>query len=135
MGRVIPIGLLAGLMWGCGTAVNLAPMPTVERTDQYWSVGVGPNRAVYGGVVVDLNVARKSIQTFPEHPRLAAVFLPASLIDLPFSAIGDTLTLPVMINASIMEYYHPRRRPNAEKVQADEGGLDVQIVESTESID
>ena len=91
---------VACLACGCGTAINLAPTIAAERTDQYMSVGIGPRRAIYGGVALDLAVAGRSIRNLPQHPRAAAVFLPAAVIDLPFSAIGDTLTLPMTIPAT-----------------------------------
>ena len=139
-GRTLSTVLLPCVLCGCGTAINLAPTASVQRSDQYWSARVGPKRAVYGGVALDLDVAGRSVRNFREHPRLAAVFLPASLIDLPFSAIGDTLTLPLTINGSTADNYDPQTQLDVERhdtksVLIDVGNGDIQIVEGTGAVD
>jgi uncharacterized protein YceK len=103
---------VACLACGCGTAINLAPTIAAERTDQYMSVSIGPRRAIFGGVALDLAVAGRSLRNLPQHPRAAAVFLPAAVIDLPFSAIGDTLTLPMTIPATLDRGIARRDVPN-----------------------
>jgi uncharacterized protein YceK len=80
------IGMLLAttlLLCGCGTARNL----TEEG---------GPH--VYGGISTDCDVACENY-----HSESVVVFfggLFCTIVDMPFSVIGDTLTLPYVIPAA-----------------------------------
>lgn len=110
---VASVALLNG---GCGTAVNtvwLAPFEGGQR--------------VYGGVRADLGVMRElasgetgmiaSGEPVKMEPgeRLRKLFFLS--LDLPLSAVGDTLTLPytipVSVRRGINEYYFPPETPKA----------------------
>jgi uncharacterized protein YceK len=103
--------LLVGmtLLSGCGTAANLLyiGLPTDDKLN------------VYGGVMVDAKVIRgsatdtlrpKGVQGFAASARDAVLMT----LDLPFSAVADTLTLPVTVPAAI-------QRRNRRADQADAG--------------
>lgn len=83
--RLALCSLALVILSGCGTAQNviLPKQPT----------------RVYGGVQRDLVKIGDGILPTPgaERPVLNAL---GGLVDLPFSAVGDTLTLPVTIPAS-----------------------------------
>ncbi len=86
MRTFLAVALLAST--GCGTVVNLVT-PAHEGK-------------VYGGVRNDLDLIEKIFEGQPSdtNPGGAAVMLMLAVIalpflDLPLSAIGDTLTLPI----------------------------------------
>jgi uncharacterized protein YceK len=86
--------LTAGL-GGCGTAANtlwLAPFEGGQR--------------VYGGVRTDMEIVRQSITGEPESkgqsPRDRCITAVALAVDLPLSAVGDTLTLPYTVPAALL---------------------------------
>jgi uncharacterized protein YceK len=89
--RPVVVALAALLLGGCGTFVNM--------TDQAPESMEGGRRAVYGGVRWDVEVAYPMGPSAASHnttwPTMPRFFF--FLFDLPSSAIGDTLTLPVTI--------------------------------------
>lgn len=94
-------------MSGCGTLFNVVnyeipPQPELS----IWKEGpvVAP-RKIYGGVALDGEIGKSWIED--------GIILPTVgiwLVDLPLSAVGDTLTLPLTIPAaidrSIENYYY-----------------------------
>jgi uncharacterized protein YceK len=103
---------LAGIT-GCGTTMNIAePNP----------LGGDPHRkpaeiTVYGGVVNDVRFAKTAAGHDGVAPKLLAA---AAVLDMPFSAIADTLTLPLTVAATtaraIRDYRAPREpRPLTEE--------------------
>jgi uncharacterized protein YceK len=91
---IVAVAMLALLpVTGCGTLANFPP-----------TLGSGsairPER-VYGGVRMDLYWISSCIIDPEPEPLLRLLFLPLYVLDLPFSAIMDTLTLPRTIQASL----------------------------------
>ena len=88
---------------GCGTMRNVSPPAT---SDSQPSVPV-PRKFVYGGVkddVAHLKAALVDIKQLPDSEKGVAVNVAsatAHAIDIPASAVADTLTLPITIPASI----------------------------------
>lgn len=85
------VALLGG---GCGTTINVTSYAPAE---------IGGQRAIYGGVVYDLENEYRALTT-PHPTAWFGIHLPmilAHLIDLPLSAIGDTVTLPVTVGETI----------------------------------
>jgi uncharacterized protein YceK len=89
--RHLPAPILALLLSGCGTYINL-PLQSVPFQD---------HAIVYGGVRVDL---AKFLPMFPLGTLLA-------LIDLPLSLAFDTLTLPLTVPSSLLYGWDPGSRP------------------------
>src|SRR5262245_48986038 len=78
----LPLLALAALSAGCGTATN-----------NVWLTPIEGGQRVYGGVQVDCEILRDEFREGRESgPRLRTLLF-ASL-DLPLSAVGDTLSLP-----------------------------------------
>lgn len=111
--------LVAFLSGGCGTAHNL-------NSSSGWSLPVGPGQEspptpsvtrVYGGVREDY-ASLTGMKWNDEYSFLNLFFIPLYLVDLPLSAVGDTLTLPLSIGAevtsSINNYYFPPKSPKSE---------------------
>jgi uncharacterized protein YceK len=90
-------GVAAVALWGggCGTFVNVTHFAPPE-------IG-GGQRLVYGGVVWDLEGEYRALTTrYPQYRlgvRLPMIFF--YLLDLPLSAIGDTLTLPITVGEAL----------------------------------
>jgi uncharacterized protein YceK len=77
---------------GCGTILNMHDRPWVP-TDE-------PPRQVYGGVKIDNKFGTQFRQRDPEggeYDLSNAALWVATVVDLPLSAIGDTLTLPLIL--------------------------------------
>jgi uncharacterized protein YceK len=89
---VAAVALLGG---GCGTLVNVTGFAPPE-------IG-GGQRLVYGGVVWDLEGEHRALTTpYPQYRlgvRLPMIFF--YLFDLPLSAVGDTLTLPITLGEAV----------------------------------
>ncbi|HEV3437272.1 MAG TPA: hypothetical protein VG122_07930 [Gemmata sp.] len=109
------VGLMAALLTGgCGTAVNtlgyeLNPpfrttTPQLEDTDTslhgtngtigpLWHVSEEHQKRIYGGVMDDIEILWAARSSMPQHDidPLWALF------DIPFSALGDTITLPYIL--------------------------------------
>jgi uncharacterized protein YceK len=98
--------IVASVATGCGTVHNL-----VHPTELAQEVTPGePVRQIYGGVNAEWTSLKKWDYE-PEAVPFALLFKAATCIDLPFTLIGDTLTLPYTIPAdvrrSIKEFYFP----------------------------
>lgn len=113
--------LLGPSLCGCGTVMNLrSPTSARKRSDI-----ATPRASVYGGVKLDAAAGRRSFQS--SDGRLGPLFAGGYVwgIDLPLSAVADTLTLPITVPASISrgvdEYYFPKPSQN---VAAEGGELD-----------
>ena len=85
---VLTLGAITLLAGGCGTVANTAVLPPEEGGKQ-----------VYGGVRVDWEAARHVVAEISgDYPRSPFLFVSGLLaVDLPLSAIGDTVTLPYTI--------------------------------------
>jgi uncharacterized protein YceK len=72
---------------GCGTVDNLClPNPEAGKVPLH----------VYGGVEADVDFLNED---HPKSEAVKAVFGPLTVIDLPLSFIGDTITLPITLGA------------------------------------
>ena len=89
---VAAVALLGG---GCGTLVNVTSYAPPE-------IG-GGQRLVYGGVLWDLEGEYRALTTpYPQyHLGVRLPMILFYLIDLPFSAVGDTLTLPITVGEAL----------------------------------
>ena len=93
MNRNLIASILCLGLCGCGTLHNVAPY------------GAGETR-VYGGVRGDLRQAKDSIQGAAQAKSLGdfagntGVGL-LSVLDVPLSAVGDTVTLPVTVKRAV----------------------------------
>lgn len=69
------------LLSGCGTVFNLSRPAELKPNpdDQGYNWGETPTMEYYGGVKINLGL-----------------FTPFMLVDLPLSAVADTLTLPIV---------------------------------------
>lgn len=92
LASVVASGSLAALS-GCGTLMNMQEHPNPNM----WLGDDIPGLRVYGGIRYDLATAGRTI---PDSTANAEVFL----IDLPFSLVTDTLTLPFTTCAAIERY-------------------------------
>jgi len=107
---------------GCGTLDNVSvryplPPPTVSEP---------PNR-IYGGVTADAKefwgLAKLGpVPILDPWAPVYAVQLFGSLIDIPFSAVGDTFTLPVTIPATIKRGYDSSGQTTAQATVAEDVG-------------
>ena len=89
------LALAAALtLGGCGTIGNLA-----GKDDTIYPLS--PEARVYGGVGADVNLFNMGRQPPGViYPWLRPVFVSFALLDLPLSAVGDTLTLPLTAYAT-----------------------------------
>jgi uncharacterized protein YceK len=86
---------------GCGTCVNVTNFAPEE-------IG-GGRRAIYGGVVWDVENLARAVTT-PQPRYWLGVNLPMIVehtIDTPLSAIGDTFTLPITVGQALGFYLPP----------------------------
>jgi uncharacterized protein YceK len=138
MGRQAARGLAAVLAFalgGCGTMNNLRPP---EKADKEAPAPVP--QAVYGGVGLDAQVGAKWLAAPFVAERLPQVSLLESAvdgtckvgigayvlaIDLPLSAVADTLTLPVTIPAALKKQAPSGLRAGAGRQKDPEDGYDV----------
>jgi uncharacterized protein YceK len=102
MGRIVhSVTLLFSLMLsGCGTMCNLAGAAIPGAEDAKLP-------AIYGGVQIDMafiNMPRDASKG-------AAEFLCWQLADVPFSFVGDTLTLPITIAIDRLRNPAPHSEP------------------------
>jgi uncharacterized protein YceK len=120
--------VLAPALGGCGTVVNCVS----------WNGPAG--REIYGGVKQDAQNGTShlaeafygpppSLSPYPEKPDTGNHLLTKSFcagcgigmlaVDLPISAVADTLTLPVTIPATLMKKPDkPKRKPPPKSIQA-----------------
>src|SRR5579871_4117070 len=83
--RLLGLAVFALLGGGCGTVGNLRPPGE--------SVAGDPEKRVYGGIRSDLDHVQYNLDS--SKPRmLFPLAVALGLFDLPFSFVGDTLTLP-----------------------------------------
>ncbi|HVJ84079.1 MAG TPA: YceK/YidQ family lipoprotein [Caulifigura sp.] len=120
MSRAVQILIVAPLaLAGCGTVLNVSPLVEIRHLEHF-ELTIGAPRSIYGGVQLDAAIASRALRKIPDRPMLATTFLVASVMDLPLSAVGDTLTLPVTIPQSIDRavdaYYFPE--PSDKVLQA-----------------
>ena len=100
MGRLALLALLGISASGCGTALNV-------RSDG--------QQKVYGAVQHDLECIRHNLDT--SKPRkLPVLSVAIGLLDLPFSLIGDTLTLPLTISATVRKREPPHKEAAPHRV-------------------
>ena len=91
------LGLTVVYLSGCGTAANLS------GGAQGWR-----NAQIYGGVLTDVKSTQEWVTSnwtnFADWQQDVGVMVGVGLIslDVPFSAIGDTLTLPITIPAVML---------------------------------
>src|SRR5262245_47387430 len=87
--RQAVLAVLAATLSGCGTVANL------------WSCCKSGDRAVYGGVAHSLRRAAEDAEEAArlDDPDCALHALGAGLmlVDVPLSAVADTLTLPITV--------------------------------------
>lgn len=112
---------------GCGTLLNVSPVATSDPE------GV-PHRFLYGGVQHDTERIKASIDDVKLYPDSQKALLTnigtASFhaIDTPLSAVGDTLTLPATIKASIdrgiADYYFPNQDSDPPTATPESPGID-----------
>jgi uncharacterized protein YceK len=126
--------VLAVALGGCGTMNNLRPP---EKGDKESPAPAGPS--VYGGVGLDAQVGAKWLAAAFMAERLPQVsFLESAVdstckvgigayvlaVDLPLSAVADTLTLPVTIPA-MRNKAQGRTPADAGHAKGPEEGYDV----------
>jgi len=103
---VVGMAFAAMPIVGCGTVNNLT-RPN-QLSQEY--APTEPVRQVYGGVRAEWSELNRWGYE-PEAVPFALIFKAATCIDLPFTVIGDTLTLPFTIAADVQrgisEYYFP----------------------------
>ena len=87
MTKRLLVGLVcvsAALASGCGTLLNTAHYPYASGGEE-----------IYGGVQLDYRVVAQ------EHQKRSATTVALALLDMPFSLVGDTLTLPYTVALSM----------------------------------
>ena len=131
MSRALRLSIAAlPLLAGCGTALNVSPLVQIRQLEHF-ELTISAPRSMYGGVQLDTAVASRAARKLADRPILATSFLVASVIDLPLSAIGDTLTLPITIPASIDravdDYYFPKGHEEHEPGQRANDSNDVAV--------
>jgi uncharacterized protein YceK len=82
--RIAMSALTALVASGCGTVANTL-----------WLDRDQGGKRVYGGVLADIEVARETSKAPPAKDSGLAIGLAA--LDVPFSAVADTATLPVTL--------------------------------------
>ena len=89
MKRAVILAVLASQLGGCGTLINFSQ----EHHDQ-------STVRIYGGVLSDLEALTIPFTRRLPNQSILMRFLhiPLGLIDLPFSILADTLTLPLTIS-------------------------------------
>jgi len=122
---------LAIVLTGCGTALNFH-----DGSNSLWLKNDEP-RKVYGGVSLDAQCGSSLlVEAVTEvEPICLAWGAWILAVDLPLSAVADTLTLPFTIPASIDrsidDFYLPRPKPagQTEKGQTEKGNGKEGIVD------
>jgi uncharacterized protein YceK len=93
---VLAVGIAVWLS-GCGTAANTL-----------WLLPMEGGMSAYGGVKADVEMVRGGVARAVDADSLdsfadAAYYTVVGAVDLPLSAVGDTLTLPVVLAAALKE--------------------------------
>jgi uncharacterized protein YceK len=147
MRRQTAVGLgavLAFALAGCGTVNNLRPQPKKDK-DNPNAEALG-GKGIYGGVGLDARVGAAMLAgafTTEAQPQeslmVSAMDAPCKVgvaawllaVDLPLSAVADTLTLPVTVPATLKNkgQANPPAKPARDK-DADEG-YDVDAPDDT----
>lgn len=91
----LAVPLLACLSSGCGTLINMQEHPPDATMQGAWPGDDVPTQRIYGGVRYDLAAAGDRASQDPFCP-----WLVQALLDVPFSLVGDTVTLPLTIWAT-----------------------------------
>jgi uncharacterized protein YceK len=105
--RMAALGLAVVYLSGCGTSANLS------GGAQGWR-----NAQIYGGVLTDVKSTQQWVTSnwtnFADWQQDVGTIVGVGLIslDVPFSAIGDTLTLPITIPAVLLRDSGPARNGN-----------------------
>ena len=86
--RLLLVALVSIPVCGCGTIINV-----VDGEDDVIPVRVTEPRSIYGGVATDLGYGTTLLNE--NSGRWIGLYL--LLVDLPASAVGDTLTLPITL--------------------------------------
>jgi uncharacterized protein YceK len=88
---------------GCGTVLNLRDFEnrSISRYSILKRGRVPTPKMVYGGVRMDAAVVGGYLQTSSIDPPAILLAGYVGLIDLPLSAVADTVTLPITIPAAI----------------------------------
>ncbi|HYT92246.1 MAG TPA: YceK/YidQ family lipoprotein [Gemmataceae bacterium] len=103
--RIIAAGLAiwaASALCGCGTLMNTSSEPPgMARPSN------GPTHQIYGGVRHDATLGSTLLLEGGKKPPV--LFLGAYLlaVDMPLSLVGDTLTLPWMVAATVKRWRGP----------------------------
>jgi uncharacterized protein YceK len=131
-------GLAAALaiaLGGCGTLYNFHPP---EKADKEGPAPVP--RTAYGGVATDAEVGTKWLAApfvTERLPQVSAVEWGVEsvckvgigayvlAVDLPLSALADTLTLPVTVPATLKSQAAKERRAGADRQKGADEGYDV----------
>jgi uncharacterized protein YceK len=101
-GRVLWSMVIPLVLSGCGTVINFRE----EHCPIFHPDDLALPRSVYGGLILDAGWIGQGITTPSEHPvdPLQAcefvALMTQCITDMPFSLIGDTVTLPFTIYAS-----------------------------------
>jgi uncharacterized protein YceK len=80
---ILGLAIAAGFSGGCGTLANTV-----------WTYPEPAPKRVYGGVAKDWETARQFNADTSYQGRRVAI---CAAVDLPYSAIGDTITLPYVL--------------------------------------
>jgi uncharacterized protein YceK len=95
MVRYLMLAMLTPLLTGCATGLNTL----------YYTPDEGGNQ-VYGGVKLDALLIKASItghsEQFHDTPLARAWVATLATLDLPLSAVADTLTLPITVPATLL---------------------------------
>jgi uncharacterized protein YceK len=98
--RFITLLLAAVTASGCGTLVNLRPLPAYPQVPGEGATWAAPKK-IYGGVAFDAHAGAGLLQEATLDPPKGLLGAYVWGVDLPLSAVGDTLTLPVTIRAAL----------------------------------
>ena len=98
---------------GCGTLLNFTAIPPAHPDAETLlansSAGMPAAKEIYGGVYIDALAGKGWFEEATLDPPKALLGHYVWTVDLPLSAIGDTLTLPFTIPAEVErgvnEYY------------------------------
>jgi uncharacterized protein YceK len=128
---------------GCGTMTNVGYC--MERAGRGWT-GL-ESTPIYGGVQVDVDILSEQIANIPSGyqewktaswgmraglvaigPIWAAGIAYFALIDLPYSALGDTVTLPITIAADLhRKYSASSHREGKQRITITPSGSPVEL--------
>ena len=98
--RAMIVAALSACACGCGTLDNIVGEYRIEPP-QKQPVRMEPEKEIYGGVTRDADDAWDSIQNRRDlGPFYSTLGVVLSAVDLPLSAVADTLTLPITVPAS-----------------------------------